>query len=109
MIRRSHFLVSTNRWYDWINLARVLLQHLHFVHLEGIVLGDFNIESVNIQRKDSKIMPYIVDYRNACFGTYTSKDLLRRLPREEQATSARGFDDALMPIHVGPSINGSIN
>ena len=99
-IRRSYFLLSAVRWFDWINLARALLQNLRMVHEENVVIVDFQLDSIWVQKVNSKTMPHIIDFRNACYGNSATKHLLGRLPREEHATSAHGFEDAVLPKHV---------
>ena len=94
-------------WFDWINLARALLHNLHLIHTENVVMGDLQLSCVWVQRVNAaKPVPYIVDFRHACYGNSTTKDLLSRLPRsatatEEHAdTSAHGYEDAVIPKHV---------
>ena len=109
VIRRTHFLVSAMHWFDWINLARALLHNLHLIHTENVVMGDLQLSCVWVQRVNAaKPVPYIVDFRHACYGNSTTKDLLSRLPRgaaaaatkEHADTSAHGYEDAIIPKHV---------
>ena len=96
-------------WFDWINLARALLHNLHLIHTENVVMGDLHLSCVWVQRVNAtKPVPYIVDFRHACYGNSTTKDLLSRLPRgaaaaatkEHADTSAHGYEDAIIPKHV---------
>ena len=98
--RRNIFLVSSLRWYDWINLVRELLQKLHTIHEEKVVVGDLNMESILVHQHGYFYDPSIVGFAHACYGDYSASKVLKGLVQEPLPACAHGYDDTPLPCHV---------